>query len=364
MPATPARLVALLREHGRLLKKIGQKKRDLTKLGEGIRDLSQRLVVTQPVVEACIALDREVHALFAELLSRKRQPRGTRRVLRGLYLMLQDGGVLSPSDEPPEGFEDEDPEPLDRGGGRGDAGSAGERARAHADAGGFSARRPGDEPANQSLRGLFRDLATALHPDKVADEPEKARRTELMKEISRAYQDRDLERLLELKRIWMTGVAPAATGADASDETERRCANLERINTALRVQLRELTQQLKELRRSPHGEMLKGVRRSAAGTRDGASDPVADMIAETRAEREALRALRDCVLSYRDGTITLREFLHGPPSRRQREMFEGAEDAFGADREGARGFPGDPFDARGKRPRAPRRGASARQARP
>ena len=186
--------------------------------------------------------------------------------------------------------------------------------------GGFSARRPGNESGSQSLRGLFRDLATALHPDKVADEDEKARRTEVMKEISRAYAERDLARLLELKRIWMRDGGAGST--PVADEIERRCASLERMNVALRVQLKELTRQMKELRRSPHAQVLDDVRRSSGGAgvrRSGKPrDRVAEWIQGAHEERERLRELRDLVVSFREGKITIEQILRGPPSRQRR----------------------------------------------
>ena len=340
MSAPSARLVALLREHGRLLTKIGHRKRELAKLGERIREMSQRLAAAQPVIEECARLDREIHALFAELLARKRQARETRRMLIAVYGMLQDAGVLSSSDDLDgdddgdggDGDFDEPPGFSGRGAGADGAGAYGPGARPPAGAGGFSARRPGDEPKNQTLRGLFRDLASALHPDKVFDEAEKARRTELMKEISRAYEDRDLARLLELKRRWtqdgeaIGAVAAGAslTGRDAADETQRRCANLVRMNAALRLQLQALNRQMKELRRSPPGQMLKDARRSTArrgagkgGPDTAADDPIAALIAGAHAERARTQDLRDFVLAYRDGTITLHEFLRGPPSLRR-----------------------------------------------
>jgi hypothetical protein len=335
VPAPPARLVALLREHGRLLTKIGHKKRDLAKLAERIRDLTQRLVATQPVIDECARLDREIHALFAELLARKRQARETRRMLIAVYGMLQDAGVLSSADDLDGGDDDDDFEDASdfsgRGAGPDGAGPHGQGGRPPAGAGGFSARRPGDEPKNQTLRGVFRDLASALHPDKVSGEAEKARRTELMKEISRAYEDRDLARLLELKRRWMQNGEAAGdatmTARDAADETQRRCANLVRMNAALRLQLQELNRQIKELRRSPPGQMLKDVRRPTRGRGLDASedDPIAVLIAGAHAELTRTRELRDFVLSYRDGKLTIDEFLRGPPSLRRPESSDGDE---------------------------------------
>ena len=84
---------------------------------------------------------------------------------------------------------------------------------------GVSARRPDDGAIGQSVRGVFRKLAEALHPDKVQAEEEKRWRTEVMKEITRAYQDGDLARLLELERTWMVS-GQMAFASEEVDEIE------------------------------------------------------------------------------------------------------------------------------------------------
>ena len=52
---------------------------------------------------------------------------------------------------------------------------------------------------SRALRDIFRKLASALHPDREHDVAERARKTELMKELNQAYAERDLLRLLELQ---------------------------------------------------------------------------------------------------------------------------------------------------------------------
>jgi len=306
----PERLAALLREHDRLLKKIGQAKKGLARMSERIAEVARTLAREHELVAECRRLDSDIHALFAELLSRKgnRQHRETRHLVAALYRMLQEVGVLSPLDPWEDGGNGQADVPDPSAGPFG-AEARGDDGRPRFDAGGFSASRPGGEPANQSLRGLFRDLALALHPDKVHDADEKARRTEVMKEISRAYGDRDFARLLDLKRIWMDG----GTAAESGDEIDRRCANVERMNAALRGQLKDLTRESKALRRSPPAQMLKDIRRSPEGNR---KDPIAALIARTHAERDRLRELRDFVVSFRDGKITSDELARGPQSMR------------------------------------------------
>ncbi len=53
--------------------------------------------------------------------------------------------------------------------------------------------------ASQALREVYRKLARDLHPDRIADDAERARKTALMQDANRAYEARDLLTLLELQ---------------------------------------------------------------------------------------------------------------------------------------------------------------------
>lgn len=52
---------------------------------------------------------------------------------------------------------------------------------------------------SQSIRAVYRRLASALHPDRELDESERARKTALMQQVNQAYEKNDLSRLLELQ---------------------------------------------------------------------------------------------------------------------------------------------------------------------
>jgi hypothetical protein len=53
--------------------------------------------------------------------------------------------------------------------------------------------------AGQALREVYRKLARELHPDRIADEDERTRKTALMQDANRAYEAGDLLSLLELQ---------------------------------------------------------------------------------------------------------------------------------------------------------------------
>jgi len=356
LAAPPERLLALLRVHDRLMRAVAARKKSLSALTAKIEDVARRMTEAWPIADECRHLDEEIHALFAELLARKRQPRETRQLVSALHHMLQEAGVLSP--RPTRGRTGEAADFSDRhetpfaDASRDAEAAAG--AEAPFGAGGYSARRPTNEPANQSVRGLFRDLAMALHPDKVPDEAEKARRTEVMKELSRAYEEGDLARLLELKRIWLSAGQVAAA---SEDEVARRCATLAQTNAALCRQLKDLDAELRELRRSPPARMLKDLRKAKDPT---GQDPVAVMIAQAKEERDRAVALRDFVSAYRDGRISLDELIKGPPSMRDQGPYAGNDADGDFDEEGFTAFLNDifgdsPSPGRGRRRRARRR---------
>jgi hypothetical protein len=329
--APPQKLAALTFEHARLLKAIGAKQRDHARLDQDLREMARRLVEVEPIRDEIQAIERQIHRLFQQLLVRKGQPRKVRRAIRLVYDMLEEQGVLSPdealSDDPAAGLDDPpDPGDSERPGGPGPgAWARGEDATGRREppppgAGGFSARRPSDAEADRSLRGLFRRLAMAVHPDRVSDDAEKVRRTEAMKEISRAYEERDLARLLHLERAWMGAGVLDPQGTE-DDALARKLAHLERMNHDLRAQLAELNQALRELRRSPAGQMHLDLQRAAREGQRGAGgrgkvDPLSTLVSEARSALAALRELQAFVISYRDGQLTIDAFMRGPSAAR------------------------------------------------
>ena len=55
----------------------------------------------------------------------------------------------------------------------------------------------------KSVRNIYLSLAKALHPDTIMDPAEKARKEELMKQVTSAYADKDLHTLLKLEMEWI-----------------------------------------------------------------------------------------------------------------------------------------------------------------
>jgi hypothetical protein len=292
-----ARLSALLREHDRLLRTVARTRKEIQRTEEDARQTATAVASrVGPVIEEFQRIDAEIHGFFDELLARGKLGKRARTQVSRIYEELQHEGVLSPKgahQEPLTDWDsDEDPAPPSAG--PGDVEPAGGPMLSQAVAG--------------TLRGVFLRLARALHPDRVQDDREKAARTESMKEITRAYEEGDLARLVELERNLEEERGYAGVSGD--DQVDRRCEALERTNQGLQEQLMALRRELRALRRSGVGQMADELKRMGRGKE---RDPIAGLAAEAEADIARFRRLRDFVRAFRDGEIPLREFVQGPP---------------------------------------------------
>jgi hypothetical protein len=97
--------------------------------------------------------------------------------------------------------------------------------------------------ADTQLRALFRQLASALHPDREPDEAERRRKTALMSEANTAYARQDLVTLMQIQ-LHAELADPAAVSRLADDRLaaltlllKRQVAGLERERAARQGQL-------------------------------------------------------------------------------------------------------------------------------
>ena len=88
----------------------------------------------------------------------------------------------------------------------------------------------------KAVRSLYMDLVKALHPDREPDETEKARKTELLKQVTTAYENNELLTLLRLQ-LELQHIDQAHLENLAEDQ-------LRYYNKLLREQARELDEAL------------------------------------------------------------------------------------------------------------------------
>ncbi len=94
--------------------------------------------------------------------------------------------------------------------------------------------REAEEAANvsKSIQAVYRQLTSALHPDREQDPAERERKTELMQQVTVAYGKRDLLKLLELQL--------SAEQIDQSKLNNIAADRLKHYNKILSNQLREI----------------------------------------------------------------------------------------------------------------------------
>lgn len=93
--------------------------------------------------------------------------------------------------------------------------------------------------AKTTLRTIYRQLASALHPDREPDEQERKRKTSLMSEVNAAYEKADLSTLMRLQ-MQVTQVDPQASARMADDKLQAMCLLLKEQVSALEDDLDQM----------------------------------------------------------------------------------------------------------------------------
>ncbi|HET9956342.1 MAG TPA: hypothetical protein VFQ61_17660 [Polyangiaceae bacterium] len=306
----------LIRARDDLLKKIGRKRREAEKAEQAVAASAELVRSRFPaLMTQTVRLSQEIHALFSALLRRDDLPRAAQRAVRQVYHSLRVSGRLAPEEGSDEDESDDESfhEPSDdfdaefdaeqappRTGRRGGAAPGPEQRVG-------SASPAGARPGNSGLKDLFRKLAVALHPDRTRDEREREERTRIMKEVTRAYEEGDLARLMQIEASLVNG-GPDVTAGPAS---EVRAQRLNKLIEELKTQLRELSKQVRELRRASREFVF-------AGGRKGISAAEALELAER--ELGLLREIHEYVLAFSERRMSLHEFMAGPPALREEEQ--------------------------------------------
>lgn len=304
--AAQERAQELAKERARLLREVQKKQRQVEQVQLRTREAAdQAMARMAPIVSRQRALVQELTALFDELLDGGRAPARARRQLERLRRSLEQQGLLEPRFDESQLDADED----DIFGRRDASDDAWE-----------SPPRPGaertpraEEPREvagatqvgqqrRSLRDIFRSLARAIHPDQARQEDERQRRTEVMKQVTRAYEDGDLARLVELESAWQSDQTLSGSG-----DPELRCLELTRLNRELLDQLREVTRQLRDAKR----ELLEVE----------LTYPSVELVALASLELDDVEGICELLRRFRDGKISISDLTDGPlprPRRRKR----------------------------------------------
>lgn len=288
------RLRSLLVERDRLMQRIAKKRLDVAAARERARRSTEDVFLrVEPLRERLGAVRADIRGLFDELAATEALSRRARQLIAGVRRQLEIDGVIDADGVGPDEDDDFGGLGLDGAGPEQVVAGANPRARAK---------------GHETTRTLFRRLSLAVHPDHARDDDDRMRRTDVMKAVTQAYEQGDLARLFEIEA---TCVRPGEhdANADASNADDRRCDEIERGNRALKRQSKALDRELRELRAVESGTPP--------------SSAMDALLPEVEREVAELEKMRDFVASFRDGKISLEEFLDGP---RAENPYEGDHD--------------------------------------
>ena len=115
--------------------------------------------------------------------------------------------------------------------------------------------------AKSAIRTIFRQLASALHPDREPDEQERLRKTGLMSEVNAAYEKNDLTTLLRLQ-MQVSQVSPQNKAGTARMADDKLIA----MSLLLKEQVAALEEDLDQLESRLSRELCVPVRADAEET--------------------------------------------------------------------------------------------------
>jgi len=150
--------------------------------------------------------------------------------------------------------------------------------------------------ARSAIRTIYRQLASALHPDREPDAQERTRKTALMSEVNAAYEKNDLSTLL---RLQMQAALPGSGAARlADDKLAAMCLLLKEQVAALEDDLSQLearlTRELCVPVKAQHSEaaMTQALQRLQADQQHEADSLAADL-QRIQSEAELKRWLKE-----------------------------------------------------------------------
>lgn len=149
-----------------------------------------------------------------------------------------------------------------------------------------AAREQAEQGGSRSIREIYRKLVSELHPDREPDAEQRARKTELMQQVNRAYEARDLLALLQLQ-LRLEQIAPGTLAGLAEER-------LRHYNFVLQQQLQRLKEEVQQLMEPFLTMMRRGMRELSPHEVQRAIDAdIGDMQA-------SLKSIRDDLVNFRD----------------------------------------------------------------
>ncbi len=316
------RLAGLEKENEKLLKKISKKRQELDKFMGEVEEIGREMVTRGSVFMSKIQeLDQEIHQIFTNIFDTRKMGKNTAKMVEQVYFFLQSSQAISINPKRrPRSFLEEmlglDPNARNSAEADESDGSDEEEDSRGQGFGNYFDTEEEAEPTGKldreetrKIRQTFLRLASVFHPDKLPDEAKKADYEEVMKEVNAAYQRGDLARLLEIEKQYQVGEIIDLTNAD---DLTLRCRQLDRENELLKEQQVSLQKEMREIKKSQHGQMLTEYRQ----LKKQGIEPIEELMAEAEINLENVQIIRDFVRSFSDKQITVEKFKRGPVLRR------------------------------------------------
>jgi len=119
------------------------------------------------------------------------------------------------------------------------------------------------EEEQKNIRKMFIKLSTNFHPDKAKNDKERQDYHSLMQQINEAYQAGDIDKLLEIEKIYLSQkVVDFTNKAVTVDMLTQEMERLERDLNFIKNQVKRTSSEIKSLRQSDMGNMLTEVNRA------------------------------------------------------------------------------------------------------
>ena len=312
-------------EHKWLLKQIKRKRTELKNFLDQMRSIGMEVFTRlSPIHQQMQELEQEIHELFSEILTTRKLGKKSRKDIIGVYQNLQMMGLISPQLDM-ESEEEELPEDFE------DIFSDAKEFKSEENESNRNAKYTEKEDREKDVEGVqrksnksgemrktFLKLASLFHPDKANDPETQIYHNEVMKEVNRAYEEGDIARLLEIEKTHHLQQEIDVTKTSMS-EIEKICLRREKDNKLLKNQYENLKRELRMVRRSPEGTMVKEYR---AGQKQGV-DALGELTRELEAQVKQIERIRNFVRDFRDKKMTISEFLNGPEdSVKEEEILE------------------------------------------
>jgi len=300
------RMNFLNEKHKKLQNQIKRKKTELSNLTQQIETLNQEMFhQTRSFGEKINNLDREIHDLFEKILSKKSLGKRQKQQVIDIYRTLQLTGRISLrpdyfSQSSSENFQDNVRDDWENSTEKDFFADNYDDNQNHSK---FSQELDIFQPRpSRDLRKIFLKLADKFHPDKATEDETRILYTEIMKEINIAYKNGDLARLLEIERE-----KNQETLNFNNNDSEKECERLGKEIELLSQQYEQVKAELREVKNTPQGNMVKQYRKA----KKNGEDFIKIMVEQTKFEISYLKKLRDFVKDFKNKKITLKEFVQG-----------------------------------------------------